>query len=68
MSSIQEMRDMFPRVAGISTFDLGGTMLLTIPYARYTEQPYSTALIKVLVVGEVIHLILGQSTAITRLL
>jgi hypothetical protein len=67
-NTIDGIRAGYPRVAGINTFDLGGTMLIAEPLGRYCGTSYWTTLGSLLVLGTVLHVAFNQSTSVTRAL
>ena len=68
MSTIERLRDIFPRVLGISTFDTGGTILITWYIARMYNLDFKKSLISAFILGEIVHIIFNQSTPITKFL
>lgn len=60
------MREYFPRVFGLSTFDLGATVIIAFYSSKYFEGSYTKHLFSWLALGEIIHLGLGIETPITN--
>lgn len=64
----ESIRAKFPRVLGLSTFDVAGTMLLAYGLAERYEKPFWQCMLFLTAVGEAVHLARGVETPITSVL
>lgn len=67
---IASFRSRFPRILGMNTFDLGGTIAgvwLVRKLGINSNVSFSKSLLHAIILGEVIHLIFRIDTPITRL-
>lgn len=66
MSSIVEIRNKFPRVLGMSSFDILGTMVFAYPISYYTDTSFTKSFIGLFVLGEVLHVVFKQETPVIK--
>jgi hypothetical protein len=62
---MDELRQRFGKVAGISILDLGGTLVIAYGISRYQQWPFIPTALGTIAVGEVAHILVQQSTPVT---